>query len=226
MNKQDNPKYLKSFGRIMSRSLKEEQQRVYDKYQDTICIEPDNIANHLGNYKKINFEIGFGSGEHVHELAALFPQELFIGCETYLNGVVQLLKAVDNQGLKNVRFNNHDARVLLEAMPNESVDNLYILFADPWSKTRHNKRRIVNEYILNIAAQKIKENGALIIATDHSDYAIWIYNCINENKTWQKLDKVLEGYKLKPKGWVATRYEGKALERGDDIYYFIMNKNK
>jgi tRNA (guanine-N7-)-methyltransferase len=89
-------------------------------------------------------EIGFGGGEHLVAQAAAHPDCGLIGCEPYLTGVARLLAKAETRGLANLRIVVDDARLLLDALPDGCLERVFVLFPDPWPKTRHHKRRIVN----------------------------------------------------------------------------------
>ena len=54
------------------------------------------------NYKKNKFEIGFGNGEFLIKNAISKPEELFIGVEVYLNGIVKVLSTISDFKLSNI----------------------------------------------------------------------------------------------------------------------------
>ncbi|HEX4114068.1 MAG TPA: tRNA (guanosine(46)-N7)-methyltransferase TrmB, partial [Stellaceae bacterium] len=84
----------------------------------------------------VALEIGFGAGEHLAAQAAAHPELGFIGVEIFETGVAKLLSAIAAQNLGNVRILIDDARLLLAALPEASIDRAYILFPDPWPKLR------------------------------------------------------------------------------------------
>src|SRR5690606_35153253 len=102
------------------------------------------------------------------------PDCIFIGCEPYINGVANLLKLIKDANLQNILIWPDDGRILLQHMPANILDRIYLLFPDPWPKKKHHKKRIVNQNWLNLCASKLKSTGDLAIATDHADYAKWI----------------------------------------------------
>ena len=51
---------------------------------------------------------------------------------------------IEDKDLQNVRIHDGDARDLLEALPDHSFERIYLLYPDPWPKSRHNKRRFVS----------------------------------------------------------------------------------
>ena len=72
--------------------------------------------------------IGFGAGEHLIWQAVANPLIGLIGCEPYLNGVAKLLRRVSEQELANIRLFCEDARLLIERLPDSSIDKVFILF--------------------------------------------------------------------------------------------------
>jgi len=163
------------------------------------------------------FEIGFGGGEHLAEQARQHPDINFIGCEPYINGMAALLTAIEQGGLTNVRLYDNDARLVLEKLPDNSIERLFILFPDPWPKARHNKRRIISEPSLALFYKKLKPGGLLRIATDHVDYGEWIAGQLAAFAKFKLSESDL--YKI-PADWVKTRYQAKAAVEGRKPMFF------
>ncbi|MFP5296021.1 MAG: tRNA (guanine(46)-N(7))-methyltransferase TrmB, partial [Alphaproteobacteria bacterium] len=128
---------LRSFGRIKSRTLKPRQAALFDTLLPTIAV-PDPAGGPIDpqalmpGAKAVWLEIGFGGGEHLAEQAARHPEALMIGCEPFLNGVGSALRHIEERGLKNVRVHAGDARAVMAALPDGSLDRVMILFPDPW----------------------------------------------------------------------------------------------
>ncbi len=97
-------------------------------------------------------EVGFGAGEHLVWQAEQHPRVGLIGCEPYLNGVAKCLAHIERTGVGNVRLFTDDARLVMAALPAGSLSRAFVLFPDPWPKTRHHKRRFVQREILDILA--------------------------------------------------------------------------
>jgi tRNA (guanine-N7-)-methyltransferase len=93
-------------------------------------------------------EIGYGGGEHLARKAQEEPQTGFIGCEVFTGGIGKMVQAVNERNLNNVRLFTDDALKLLMALPDASIDAIYLLYPDPWPKTRHHKRRFVSQTTL------------------------------------------------------------------------------
>ena len=211
---------IRSYGRTrahgLSQSQKDKLQNLYRVYGIELSSENTKpIELFSSHFKTIAFEIGFGNGEHIIEMAKRNPQVGFIGCEPFENGVVTTLSAIEREGLNNVRIYNGDARNLLDVLHDHSLDRVYILFPDPWRKNRHHKRRLISENLLVQLKTKIKPCGCLVIATDHANYRNDILH--NLRISGMSLDE--EMIYLRPACFVGTKYEKKAEKRGDPCAY-------
>lgn len=117
-------------------------------------------------------EIGFGNGDALLELAAAHPEWDFLGIEVHPPGVGRLLLGLERQGLRNVRVVREDATAVLETrLPAASVGQVNLWFPDPWPKTRHHKRRIVQPGFVAAVARILEPGGRFHLATDWEDYA-------------------------------------------------------
>jgi tRNA (guanine-N7-)-methyltransferase len=126
----------------------------------------------FGNDHPLLLEIGFGNGENLAALAAARPECNFIGIEMHRPGVGHLLIQAAQLGLDNLRLLRQDAvEVLGRAIPPGSLDSILLFFPDPWHKTRHHKRRMVQPEFVERCADALRPGGQLHLATDWEDYA-------------------------------------------------------
>lgn len=159
-------------------------------------------------------EIGFGGGEHLAAEAARRPDVGFIGCEHYVDGVAKLAATLARAGLGNVLVHPHDARDLMDALPDASLGRIYLLYPDPWPKKRHHKRRFVNPANLDAIARVLRPGGELRIASDIPDY---IRHCLAHVAAHDAFEWMAErpaDWRAPWAGWPGTRYEEKALREG------------
>ena len=148
--------------RLLSQRLPEVELALPESGQ----IDPAPFAG-----RSLWLEIGFGAGEHLAAQAAAHPEILLIGCEPYVDGVARLLAQAETLGLANLRVVVDDARLLLQALPDRCLERIFVLFPDPWPKTRHHKRRIVNPSTAVQFARLLRPGGELRLATDDMSYA-------------------------------------------------------
>jgi len=164
--------------------------------------------------RRIWLEIGFGAGEHLAAQAAAHPECGLIGCEPYITGVARLLALADERGLTNLRIVVDDARLLLEALPDACLERIFVLFPDPWPKTRHHKRRIVNPATAAQFARLLAPGGELRLATDDMDYARAMLLAVLPERRLTWLAREPADWRQPPPDWVTTRYQEKALAAG------------
>jgi tRNA (guanine-N7-)-methyltransferase len=156
-------------------------------------------------------EIGFGAGEHLVWQAEQHPDVGLIGCEPYLNGVAKCLAHIERAGLTNVRLFTDDARLVMAALPAGSLSRVFVLFPDPWPKTRHHKRRFVQRDNLDRLAELMLPGAELRLATDDPSYLPWMveHACTHPAFAW--LAEGPADWRARPADWPGTRYEQKML---------------
>jgi len=169
-------------------------------------------------------EIGFGGGEHLAWQAAANPDIGIIGCEPFVNGVAALCQKIDEDGLNNVRLYTDDARILLEALPDASIERLFVLFPDPWPKKRHHKRRIINPATSRQFARILVDGGILRIATDDPSYAQWILMHLGRTAEFEWTARRAMDWAGRTNDWPGTRYEAKALAAGRHPVYLTYQR--
>ena len=199
-----------------AKRLLEQKLTVY-----TIPEKSNNPADFfLHNPEKIFLEIGFGGGEHLAKEAKNHPENGYIGAEPFLNGVSSLLRYCEDNRIKNLRIWPEDIRRQISAWPNDCLDGVFIMFPDPWPKTRHAGRRIINEDNLAQLARLIKIGGQLRMASDHPCAKNWILAGILENPNFDWLVVYPGEWNIKPKSWPETRYMRKAIVEGRKPAWF------
>ena len=72
-----------------------------------------------------------------------------------------------------MRASSHDAvEVLREQIAESSLDEVLVLFPDPWHKKRHHKRRLIQPPFVELIASRLRQGGVLRLATDWEEYAL------------------------------------------------------
>jgi len=174
----------------------------------TLAPEPSTLP------AKVALEIGFGGGEHLLAQARHNPDTLWIGCEPFINGMAKCLAGIDADKIQNIRLFTRDARELVAAMPDVSVDSIFILFPDPWPKLRHNKRRLVNAETLAMLHRIHKPGGRLLLATDHEDYSVHMLELLLTSPHYQWTAREQANWNTPPADWTETKYQRKTTAEG------------
>lgn len=204
------------YGRSKGRPLRPLAQKLMDELYPTVRIEdqPD-----LSEFKETWMEIGFGAAEHVIHLARENPDVAVLGAEPFLNGVAKAVMGIDKYDLNNLYLHHGDARDIMDGLANNALDRLYILFPDPWPKTRHNKRRIINPEFLDDVCRVLKPGGTLYFASDIMDYVDWTVTRLKLNGRFHLQSSGPGSWRTPYPRWPGTRYEAKAIKAGRPCHY-------
>ncbi len=184
----------------------------------------DPLALFGAGIGEIWMEIGFGAGEHLAAQAMRHRGVGFIGCEAYLNGIAALLPRLAEANLDNVRVYDDDARGLLGSIASASLARIYVLFPDPWPKTRHHNRRLISPEVLGEMGRILCPGGQLRIASDHIDYVRWMLEHVTREASFEWMARSRTDWRTRPADAVETRYEQKALDRGGVCTYLSFQR--
>ena len=137
--------------------------------------------------QELKIEIGFGMGVELARWATEYPDASFLGIELYKPGIGSLFSKLVGECIENVRVAEAPAQVVIGELANNSVDEIRILFPDPWPKKRHHKRRLIQKDFICEVERVLVKGGRLQIATDWKPYADWVLFCVEENTNFAKL---------------------------------------
>lgn len=155
-------------------------------------------------------EIGSGQGECVEHAAVSNPDTNFMPIEVYMPGLASTLHRIKRTGVKNIRLIQADAaEALNHYLPERSIDELWVFFPDPWHKSRHNKRRLIQPEFLPKAARVLKAGGVWRLATDWLEYAEQMVEVIDASPYFTAVPT-----RERFEGRVETSFERKGLAKG------------
>jgi tRNA (guanine-N7-)-methyltransferase len=139
--------------------------------------------------------------------------------------MAKLLTKLDDQPLNNVRLYEGDGRDILETLPEASLSRFFLLFPDPWPKTRHHKRRFLQMETLDLLAKVMKPGAELRFATDDKSYLPYALERLMAHLAFEWTAQGQKDWKRRPEGWPPTRYEAKAI-KGPPTYLRFVRKAK
>ncbi len=216
-----NPPSDRLYGRGRGHKLRPRQLRLLAEALPRIAFPLHAASNPLSAFPvplgALRLEVGFGGGEHALAQADANPRTALIACEVFENGICSLLSRLVPEGQEataplpaNLRLWTADARQLLRALPDQSLDRLFLLFPDPWPKTRHARRRFVHPGSLPELARVLRPGAEWRVATDDPTLQAWISDVMGA----QDLFDTPPPAGTRPDKWPPTRYEAKALRAG------------
>jgi tRNA (guanine-N7-)-methyltransferase len=171
-------------------------------------------------------EIGFGMGEATAHIAKVRPQDHFLCCEVHEPGVGALLKRIGEQDIHNIRILQHDAVEVIDNMlPLSSIDGVHIFFPDPWHKSRHNKRRLIQTPLIAKLAARLKPGAYIHCATDWEPYAVQILEVLSAEPLLKNTaDATHGGYAQKPDYRPLTKFENRGLKLGHGVWDVVFQR--
>jgi tRNA (guanine-N7-)-methyltransferase len=188
----------------------------FDPAKPALSQFPDHV-------REIWLEVGFGAGEHLFQLANEHPSVGLIGAEPYEMGVAKLLTKLAQSPKNNVRIYEGDGREIVAALPDASLSRFFLLFSDPWPKTRHHKRRFLQMDTLDELARVMVPGAELRFATDDKSYLPYALERLVAHPAFEWTAKGPGDWKVRPANWPATRYEAKAI-KGPPSYLAWLRK--
>jgi tRNA (guanine-N7-)-methyltransferase len=212
------------YGRIRGKALRPNQRRLLEELLPRLSVPgvaragmpgrtPVDTATLFGPERPVWLEIGFGGGEHLVDQALSHPEVGLIGCEPFINGLAMALARIEAAGPGNLRLHAGDARDLLDLLPTASLARVFLLYPDPWPKTRHRARRFMNSENLAALARVMVAGAELRLATDIPDYVDHALAALAVSRAFAVQGGPEDWTRPWP-GWPGTRYEAKALREG------------
>jgi tRNA (guanine-N7-)-methyltransferase len=207
------PQALRTFGRVKARALRPRQARLMDELLPKLALPASRFDPKAlcPSAREVWLEAGFGAGEHLAAQAARHPDALLIGVEPFVNGLAACLAHIDDAGLENVRLHGGDVRLVMDCLPDAALSRIYVLFPDPWPKTRHKKRRLIQPDFIGEAARLLGSGGLFRFATDWADYGDWTLERFSWSKAFRWTAERAADWRRPWPDHVATRYERKRL---------------
>lgn len=169
-------------------------------------------------------EIGFGGGEHLVHRALEDPKTGFIGIEPFVNSMAKLLSKVDELGIRNIRLHDDDATVVLDWLPENSLDQIDLLYPDPWPKKKHWKRRFVSDVNLARFHRVLKPGGFFCFASDIDSYVNWTLQHATRHGGFEWVAQDARDWLTPFNNWPGTRYEAKARREGRSSAYLTFRR--
>ena len=194
-------------------------EELWPKYGVEFSAEPLSLDSLFGRTAPRTLEIGFGNGEHLAALAAAHPERDYFGIEVHRPGVGHLLLVASINNLTNVRVSSHDAvEVLREQIAEGSLDEVLVLFPDPWHKKRHHKRRLIQPPFVELIASRLRPGGVLRLATDWKEYALQMLEVLSAAKTLFINLSPTGDWMPRPEERAPTRFEKRGARLGHGVW--------
>lgn len=213
-------------------TLSDSQQHAWDRLWPVLGtqarwpdrpVAPLDTVGWFGRTAPVVLEIGSGTGTSTLAMAQAEPDIDVVAVEVYRRGLAQLLAAIDRVSVSNVRLVRGDGLDVLEHMFGPgSLTGVRVFFPDPWPKSRHHKRRLLQAPTVALIADRLRPGGILHAATDHAGYAQQIAEVGDAEPLLRRVDT---GRQLpisvdRP----VTKYENKAADAGSAVTELVWER--
>lgn len=183
-----------------------------------------NLPMLFENRHPVFLEIGFGSGDSLAQMAAVHPENNYLGIEVHRPGVGHLLLKADELGLTNLRVIRHDAvDVLQHGIATAALAGVFLFFPDPWHKKRHHKRRILQPLFVEQLTRAIRPGGLFHAATDWEHYAEQMMELLSATPAFENCAG--PGAFLPRPDWrPLTRFEQRGQRLGHGVWDLVFRR--
>ncbi|PUE35627.1 tRNA (guanosine(46)-N7)-methyltransferase TrmB [Limnohabitans sp. Jir72] len=206
------------------------QVRAFDQFGPQFLVpysaERLDVQAAFGRSAPLILEIGFGMGDATAKIAQVRPDDNFLCCEVHEPGVGALLKRCGEESIGNIRIVQHDAVEVMDHMlGTDSLDGVHIFFPDPWHKSRHHKRRLIQSPFVQRLAQHIKPGGYLHLATDWQPYAEQMLAVVSAEPLLANTASAdAGGFATKPDYRPLTKFENRGLKLGHGVWDLVFRR--
>lgn len=178
----------------------------------------------FGRKAPLILEIGFGRGHFLFHLARTNPGCNIVGLEISNECLVGAERKLGRGEAPNARVVHARAETALHHLfVPASLQQVHINFPDPWFKTRHSRRRLMQRDTVDTLTSRLAHGGLLYLATDIVEYA---------EMSAALLENTPGLSNLLPASWASampgrtiTKYERTAQREGRACYYFAYRRN-
>ena len=135
--------------------------------QSSRVLQPGDLADLMEpTAQRLEIEIGCGNGHFLTAYGAQHTSTQFVGVDLKMKRCLKTLKKIDAAELNNVEVVCGRAEEVLRKLGRDTVDAFHIYFPDPWPKSRHQGRRLLDSESLDLLLRLLKPGGVDIMGQD------------------------------------------------------------
>jgi len=206
----------------MSNAQRRAYEHLLSRYAIPYAATALELTATFGRSAATILEIGFGMGETTAAIAQSHPEHNYLGVEVHSPGVGSLLKQIEERGLANVRIVQHDAVEVVEHMLAPAcLAGVHVFFPDPWPKTRHHKRRLIQPAFVHLLATRVAPGGYLHLATDWEEYA---QQMLAVAQAEPALANLADGFAPRPDHRPLTKFEARGRKLGHAVWDVLFRR--
>jgi tRNA (guanine-N7-)-methyltransferase len=144
------------------------------------------VSDLLPRDRPIVWEIGCGHGHFLVRYAQAFPEKFCVGIDLRLERLERSGRKRDRARASNCHFLRAEAREFFHALPiGTMLQEIWVLFPDPWPKARHHKNRLLKPEFFEAVANRTAAGARLFFRTDDAGYFAEVAAALVPLATWR-----------------------------------------
>ncbi|MBC1223562.1 tRNA (guanosine(46)-N7)-methyltransferase TrmB [Nostoc sp. UCD121] len=174
----------------------------------------------------LHLDIGCAKGQFLLNMAQIEPNWNYLGLEIREPLVKEANKLRSELALTNLHYLfcnvNNSLRSLLSSLPPGSLQRVTIQFPDPWFKTRHAKRRVVQPELVAELASYLAVGGVVFVQSDMEFIAVEMRDRFAAHPAYQKVGA--EEWLAENPLPVPTEREIGTQKKGEPVYRALFER--
>lgn len=193
---------------------------MYDEFVFPGWQHPDIFENS----NPICIEYCSGNGAWIAEKAKANPHLNWVAVERKFIRVKKIWSKIQNMQLNNLFvICGEGYKVTNHYFPDQSFQEVYINFPDPWPKCRHAKNRIVQPKFVKEMSRVLKTGGIATLVTDDPDYSNEMIQVMGGESSFSSL-YTDPFYRTQLENYGSSYFEDLWREQGKHIRYHQYSK--
>lgn len=162
-------------------------------------------------------EIGYGKGRFLLGQALAHPERRYLGIEVVSKYYRRMVERAGRRGVRNLlNLKGEALAILATLLPRGFAERVHVYFPDPWPKSRHQRRRLLDPETVDLVLGVLRPGGELCFASDFLEYG-------------ERVAAILAGYpglevRRLEEPWpdgARTNYEAKFIQEGRPILRLV-----
>lgn len=169
---------------------------------------------------RVSLEIGSNRGKFISKLAGRNPDKRYLGIEIKRSLARKARKRARRKGADNADVICADANLAIPILIDDGqIEEIFILYPDPWWKKRHRKRRVIQPEFLDLLAPKMCDGGKVWIRTDVGTLADDMREILLDHDRFKAMAP--EDYPLEPFPWTTRERHCFKASIPANLVYFV-----
>lgn len=193
---------------------------------ENVDLKGEWKSYHFKNDNPITLELACGKGEYTFGLAKKFKDRNFIGVDIKGARIHKGAKDALAENLDNAAYLRTKIELLEEFFAPNEVNEIWIVFSDPFPKDRHSKHRLTSPNFLELYKKICTKDAIINVKTDSEllfDYTLGVLDGRGMKYNIVERDIYRKGTTIPELTEIQTFYEKMHIEDGRNINYVSFN---